>query len=653
MTSNPKSIETDLTLLRRYAETGCERSFARLTERYARMVYAVAKQRLGTRELAEEVAQNVFVALARKASKLRKHEYLGPWLHRATLLECAAAYRSEQRRIRRLEKLATMKEIDSQTPGTDSPWLPLLDEAVGKLKDSEQDLVFQRFFQGMNFAEIGDRCGISEATGRKRMSRILKKLSGFMAKRGVSASAVALGSAMTGHWAKAAPAGLAQSLSQTAVSGATAASASNLTLFTTMITSKLTGASLVAVGAALPLSLQWAYSSRDSSKAPPSRVVGKRDPGGVLATYQTDKSISMNANPATDLNLAALARELRRLPLPRGSFKREVELELLMHSLTESQVRSVVELVRNAPNANALGRITGALFARWATFSPDEAAKTASELKELRVAALTGTLSHWARRDSSAAYSFMEQSVLSASDMSGKAISAFLIDRMIRITGDREEAVERMESLEKPDLREAMVEGILKSWSKEAPEEAFAWVNDRDDYGTRNRYVDYLIHQLAGSQPAKAFEFALSLEQPRLREEAARWTLMQWPRQNPAEARAAYISLPDEIRTEHLTRNTAPLLASDAEAAFSIAEQLPAGFHRNEFEYQGIRKLARQSVADAAQTALTLSDTATRTRALEYVGKEWLKTDAELARAWIKSESGLPQETVNQLLHGK
>lgn len=383
-------MDSDTTLLECFTVKGCERSFALLTEKYAGMVFSVAQRRVGSRELAEEIAQNVFLTLARKAPRLRHHSSLAAWLHRVAVLESAAVCRAENRRRRRHEKLAAMNEIETEG-SMDPDSLPLLDDAVQKLKESDRELLFRRFLEGMSFAEIGNLYGIPEATGRKRLSRILKKLSQLMGRKGVTVSAIALGSAMTGHWAKATPAGLAQTLSQSALTGSVASS-SNVTLLFAMMTTKISTVTMIALGAAIPFSMQWASSKRASETS----AIAVAEDGMVVATGVTGSASHKTVGPA-GFSIAALARELRKLPLPNGSLKRELELEVLMHTLTEEQIKQVVPLLKDAPNALALHRIVGAVFNRWAAFDPAAAAAVATDFDKMRYVAQRGVILSWVK----------------------------------------------------------------------------------------------------------------------------------------------------------------------------------------------------------------------------------------------------------------
>ena len=93
-------------LLADFVERRSEEAFRQLVKQHIGMVLGVARRRTGNREVAEEVAQNVFTILARKAHRLEAGTGLAGWLHRTTLFESAKAVRSETRRKRKLEALA-------------------------------------------------------------------------------------------------------------------------------------------------------------------------------------------------------------------------------------------------------------------------------------------------------------------------------------------------------------------------------------------------------------------------------------------------------------------------------------------------------------------------------------------------------------------
>src|SRR5205085_488713 len=71
---------TDRDLLRDYAEGGSESAFQELVERHVDLVFATVVRRLGDAAAAEEITQDVFITLARKALWLRRETTLVGWL---------------------------------------------------------------------------------------------------------------------------------------------------------------------------------------------------------------------------------------------------------------------------------------------------------------------------------------------------------------------------------------------------------------------------------------------------------------------------------------------------------------------------------------------------------------------------------------------
>src|SRR5690349_5283103 len=108
------SVSADGELVSAYVRDGSEPAFRAIVARHVNLVYATAFRQVGDAGIAEEVTQNVFVRLARKAPRLGGIETLGGWLHRTAVLEAKARIRSELRRRRRDETAAELASFEHE-----------------------------------------------------------------------------------------------------------------------------------------------------------------------------------------------------------------------------------------------------------------------------------------------------------------------------------------------------------------------------------------------------------------------------------------------------------------------------------------------------------------------------------------------------------
>lgn len=222
----------DSTLLRRYAAEHSDADFAEFVRRHLPLVYSAALRRLGgDAHRAQDVAQSVFCAVARDAHRLSRHTQLIGWLYTATRYAAIDAIRTDDRRRAREQEAHLIHEIHSDpTPTADwSRLRPVLDASMDELNEADREAVLLRFFQGRPFAEIGTTLGLSEDTARKRVERALDKLRGHLGRHRITSTSTALASLLAAQSVAAAPAGLAATITSTAVA-ATGSTAGFLTL---------------------------------------------------------------------------------------------------------------------------------------------------------------------------------------------------------------------------------------------------------------------------------------------------------------------------------------------------------------------------------------------------------------------------------------
>ena len=298
-------MSTDADLLRRYAAEKSSDAFAELVQRHLPLVYSAALRRLGgDAHGAEDVAQEVFCALARNAQRLSRHPALTGWLYVATRNEVTTLIRAQSRRRARETEAHHMQPtaFEPEQPVDWSRLRPVLDTAMDELGDTDREAVLLRFFQGRAFAEIGAALGLSEDAARKRVDRALDKLRGRLSRHRIASTSAVLAALLAGETASAAPAGLAASITGTAV-GAGAMAGGVAVVALTKWQMGLAAAVLVA-GAAGLIKQQRTLAAWAETSAADRQTIARLAEEGVAQRRQRAEA---------DAELARLRAEVGRL----------------------------------------------------------------------------------------------------------------------------------------------------------------------------------------------------------------------------------------------------------------------------------------------------------------------------------------------------
>jgi RNA polymerase sigma factor (sigma-70 family) len=222
---------SDPELVRLFVKNRSEDAFRQMVNRHLNLVFATARRIVGDPQLAEEVAQGVFVLLARKAGEIKSAQPLAGWLYHTTRHQALNASRSECRRRQREQTAAAMQ------PNETNPAPELisaeLEEVMDELSADDRDTLVLRFLDGRQLRDVGTELGVSEEAARKRVNRALEKLRGIFGKRGIALSTGLLATALAGEAGTAAPVALGTTITATALSQLAGFSATATTITAT------------------------------------------------------------------------------------------------------------------------------------------------------------------------------------------------------------------------------------------------------------------------------------------------------------------------------------------------------------------------------------------------------------------------------------
>ncbi len=299
----------DHELLREYVERQSEPAFAELVARHVDFVYATAWRVMGDSAAAQDVAQAVFIHLARKAWTVRDGRALVGWLYRATYRTALDTRRGEQRRRQRETDAMILTEQNSTSPAAWEKLAPLLDEALQQLSRAEQNAVLLRYFEGKTLRETGAALGTTEDAAQMRVSRALDKMRTHFARHGITVATGALAVALSANTAKAAPAGLTTRVTGTSLAGASGAGLGGAMLRILFMSTKtktiLAVVIVLAVVIGLKFTLWQPAESTTSVKTATNLTASSAPPAAALPTARPPAILPPTTPPAPARNVAS------------------------------------------------------------------------------------------------------------------------------------------------------------------------------------------------------------------------------------------------------------------------------------------------------------------------------------------------------------
>lgn len=200
---------SELDQLRHYHDDGDTSAFADLVRTHAGMVFATARRITRDSALAEDVAQETFIELARRGRTIT--DSVSAWLYRVAQRRACDAVRAD----------VTRKRYESCLPedwphDSDSTWAdvePLLDEALLELPTLQRTLIIQHFLLGLKQTDIAQSMGVNQSSVSRQITEATDSLRLRLKSRGFICGAL-LPVMLAEHCATAAPTSLVIALNK-------------------------------------------------------------------------------------------------------------------------------------------------------------------------------------------------------------------------------------------------------------------------------------------------------------------------------------------------------------------------------------------------------------------------------------------------------
>ncbi len=178
-TETEKAQTSDYTLTQRTA-AGEMAAFEELYARHNRRVYSLCLRMTANAAEAEDLAQEAFVQLWRKAGSFRGESAFTTWLHRLTVNQVLMHFR---RRGTRLERTTEDGEVPAQAVmGTADPGrMPVVDRialerAVEQLPPGYRSVFILHDVEGHEHEEVSQLLGCSVGTSKSQLHKARMKL---------------------------------------------------------------------------------------------------------------------------------------------------------------------------------------------------------------------------------------------------------------------------------------------------------------------------------------------------------------------------------------------------------------------------------------------------------------------------------------------
>ncbi len=158
------------------ASQGDRDAFQRLLERHYDMIHRVALRFTGSTADAEDISQDVCLALVRKLAAFRGDALFSTWLYRVVINACRDFARRRASATALVENYVAYRELDEADHADTEARLGWLQEAFSRLPQDLRETALLVVAEDMTHAQAGAILDCAEGTIAWRMSAVRKRL---------------------------------------------------------------------------------------------------------------------------------------------------------------------------------------------------------------------------------------------------------------------------------------------------------------------------------------------------------------------------------------------------------------------------------------------------------------------------------------------
>jgi RNA polymerase sigma-70 factor (ECF subfamily) len=168
---------------------GDRAAFSDIVERYQAKIFTLCVRRLGNTELANEVSQDVFIAVFKALPRFRGDSKFSTWLYRIAVNHCKNKSKYHQRRRRDFHESIDQQALDdgpkrelpSHSDRTDASThraeaTAILQAALDQLSPEDRSLLILREVEDHSYEEIADIFEVPRGTIKSRLHRARAQL---------------------------------------------------------------------------------------------------------------------------------------------------------------------------------------------------------------------------------------------------------------------------------------------------------------------------------------------------------------------------------------------------------------------------------------------------------------------------------------------